>query len=384
VLQGKVIVVGAGVGGLSAAIALSRSGLDVTVFERSEDVCSVRVGGGFHIWANAIRALSEVGLAERAQEVGAHIEVTRFMNPRGQVLAEWPCGEIGRALGAPDVGLSRAGLQNMLVQAAQGVDIRAAMEYEGFEQDAEGVTARFADGSEARGAVLIGADGLSSAVRAQLFGARDPDFAGYTQWQSAIDAGDALPAGEEHVVFGPGSRSVMHHIDDGHLFWAAATYGPEGGGSVQESPKAALLERFREYPPLLLESIEATPEAEITGLDIYDRKPIKSWTEGRVTLLGDAAHPMTTNTSQGGNQAIEDGVVLARCLRDAPDTATGLRDYEAHRIPRTSAIVKRSHAASKTGAWSDPVRCRIRDAMMRVVLGRVALKGHREFVAGEL
>jgi 2-polyprenyl-6-methoxyphenol hydroxylase-like FAD-dependent oxidoreductase len=384
VRPGNVIVIGAGIGGLSAAIALQRSGVGVTVFERSTDLRNVRVGGGFHIWANAVRALRELGLAERSQELGAQIEITRFMNPRGRVLAEWPCGEIGRTLGAPDVGLSRAALQGMLVEGAGGVEIRTGMECTGFEQDEDGVTVRFADGHEERGAALIGADGLRSVVRGQLFGATAPDYAGYTQWQTAIDRGDLLPAGDEHVIFGPGLRTVMHHTDDQRLFWAAVTYGPEGGGAVKERPKAILLELFREFPERFLTAVEATPDAEVTGLDVYERKPIKRWGEARVTLLGDAAHPMTTNTSQGGNQAIEDGVVLARCLKDGSDPASALRDYEARRIPRTSALVKRSHAAARTGAWADPLRCRIRDVMMRVVLSGVALKDHRKLVSADL
>lgn len=366
-------------------MALRLKGLTVTVFERSSDIRKVQVGGGFHVWTNAMRALNEIGLGETARELGSPLERTRFLNHHGKLLAEWPCGAIGRELEAQDVGLSRAALQGMLVEGVSDGDVRTGMECTGFEQDADGVTARFSNGQEERGDVLVAADGLRSTVRGQLFGPTEPDFAGYTQWQTTTERGaDLIPAGDEHVIFGPALRGVMHHVDEGLLFWAAVTYGPEGGGAVAEAPKATLLERFADFPDALQAAIDATPEENFSGLDIYDRKPLDRWGDGRVTMLGDAAHPMTTNTSQGGNQALEDAVVLAGCLGEASDHATALREYEARRIPRTSSAVKRSHMAAKTNAWNDPVRCRARDLITTVVFRTVALKDHRKFVAAEL
>ena len=115
---------------------------------------------------------------------------------------------------------------------------------------------------------------------------------------------------------------------------------------------------------------------------MYDRKPAKRWGEGRVTLLGDAAHPMTTNTSQGGNQALEDAVTLVRCLRDeAGSPVDALRSYEARRRKRTAPLVKRSRGAANMNAWRDPVRLLYRDAVWRLVLGRIAPAVHRRDVA---
>jgi 2-polyprenyl-6-methoxyphenol hydroxylase-like FAD-dependent oxidoreductase len=145
-----------------------------------------------------------------------------------------------------------------------------------------------------------------------------------------------------------------------------------------------LLERFADWPAPFAQAVEGTPEEDITGLAVFDRKPVKSWGSGRVTLLGDAAHPMTTNTSQGGNQAIEDAVVLAGCLEREPDVAKALRKYEERRIARTTKLVKRSHQAANMNAWRDPVRIRFRDVLFSNVLPRVGLSDLRKDVAVEL
>jgi 2-polyprenyl-6-methoxyphenol hydroxylase-like FAD-dependent oxidoreductase len=145
------------------------------------------------------------------------------------------------------------------------------------------------------------------------------------------------------------------------------------------------LEQFRGWLDPLEAAITATPEDDIRGFDIYDRPPVAAWGEGRVTLLGDAAHPLTTNLSQGGCLAIEDGVVLARCLGDADshDAATALRAYESARIARTTRIVKRSWRIAGLGRWKHPAALALRDRLMSVVLRGPALKDHRRFAASD-
>src|SRR5205823_5053091 len=148
--------------------------------------------------------------------------------------------------------------------------------------------------------------------------------------------------------------------------------------------KAGLLEDFGGWPEPVPTAIEMTPEDEIVGLPIFDRKPVRAWGRGRVTLLGDAAHPMTTNTSQGGNLAIEDGVALARFLRGAQDPAAALRAYEERRIERTTPLVKNSRWVSDLNAWRDPLRVRLRDLMFSIGLPRKGVADLRRAVATPL
>jgi len=254
-----------------------------------------------------------------------------------------------------------------------------------FADDSEGVTVRFEDGREERGEILVGADGLRSVVRSKLLGSQEPDYAGYVQWQTLISgAEDLFPRGVERLTFGPAARTVMHHVGAGRLFWACVIYCPIENGGKPGGRKARLLEQFRSWPEPIPAAIDATPEEQIVGLPIFDRKPVANWGRGRVTLLGDAAHPMTTNTSQGGNQAIEDGVLLGRLLGGAKDPAGALRTYEQRRIARTTPLVKNSRLISNMNAWGDPIRVGVRDIMFTVVVPRKGLSELRKAVAAPL
>jgi 2-polyprenyl-6-methoxyphenol hydroxylase-like FAD-dependent oxidoreductase len=382
----RVLVIGAGIGGLSAYVSLRRAGVDAALFDQAEQAGATMVGGGFHVWPNGILALREVGLDEDARALGAHLETTEYCSYRGRKLAEWPVGRMARDLGAFDAGIARADLSSMLHGAAGADSVNTSSKLIDFIEEDGGVTARFANGREERGDVLIGADGLRSVVRAKLHGPAEPDFVGYVQWQTLVQDGrDLLPDGIERVTFGPGSRTVMHRVGGDRMFWACVIYGPETTGGRPAGRKAKLLQRFGTWPEPIRSALDAAPEEQITGLPIYDRKPVSQWGRGRVTLLGDAAHPMTTNTSQGGNQAIEDGVLIGRMLGGvAGDPAPTLRTYEQKRIARTTPLVRNSRFISDMNAWADPVRVPLRDLMYSIALPRKALSDQRKAVATPL
>jgi 2-polyprenyl-6-methoxyphenol hydroxylase-like FAD-dependent oxidoreductase len=374
----EVLVIGGGIGGLAAALALRTAGVGVRLFEQQTDLRRIRVGGGIHMWANAMQVLRAIGVADHVIERGARIDRTDFINSKGRLLATWRLAEVAAAHGTQDVGIARGELQGLLSDAQEEETVRVGMLCTGFEQDAEGVTARFEDGSEVRGAALVGADGLRSAIRDQVLGPEPPRYAGYAQLQALVDgAAELLPAGVERVVFGGGVRAVLHEAGDGKLFWAAALYGPEGTCPADGAARRDLvLEAFEGWPAPVEEAVSATAPEAIVAFDIYDRPPVRSWSRGRVTLLGDAAHPMTTNLSQGGCQAIEDGLALATALAAHADVADALRAYEQRRIPRTSALVKQSHAVAKVGGFKNPVICAVRDRMTSITLGG---PGYRDY-----
>ncbi len=382
----RVLVVGAGIGGLTAFVALRAAAVDVAIFDQAEQAGSTLVGGGFHVWPNGVRALRELELDGSARKLGAPIELTEYYSYTGRKLAQWPVGEIARSLDAFDVGIGRAELLGMLLQAAGSEHVQTGAKLVEFDDDGDGVTARFLDGREERGDVLVGADGLRSVVRAKLLGPAEPDFVGYVQWQTLIEGvHELVPDGVEQITFGPGSRTVIHRVGGDRLFWACVIYGASTDGGRPAGRKARLLERFKAWPGPIATAIEATPEEQITGLPVFDRKPVNSWGRGRVTLLGDAAHPMTTNTSQGGNQAIEDGVLLGRLLRGVEDDpASALRAYEQRRIERTTPLVKNSRFISNMNAWQDPLGGRDRDTIWAVALSRKALNDQRKAVAKPL
>jgi 2-polyprenyl-6-methoxyphenol hydroxylase-like FAD-dependent oxidoreductase len=381
--SGRVLIVGAGIGGLSAAIALQRAGIEATVYERASDLRRVQLGGGLHMWPNAMRALAQLGVTEQVWASGTPLERTEYRTWRGKLLGAWPVGEVGRALGYPDVGLSRADLhQGVLAGAVDAGALRLGKECTGFSQDGEGVTVRFADGSEERGELLIGADGIRSAIRAQLLGPAPPRYAGYTQWQAITDfRHQSITPGLERVYFGPGLRVVVHHVGGERLFWAGVTYNPETGRQGGDERKAMLLRRFGTWHAPIPEMLAATDEDAITWMDVYDRPPVARWGEGRVTLLGDAAHPMTTNLSQGGCLAIEDAAVLANCLGREGPVPAALRRYEARRIPRTRTFATRSHRIAMIGGAKNPLLCLARDFVFGRIFDGPALRQHRQDMA---
>jgi 2-polyprenyl-6-methoxyphenol hydroxylase-like FAD-dependent oxidoreductase len=382
----RVLVAGGGVGGLSAVIALRQAGLDAVAFEQREDVSKTMVGGGFHLWPNSVRVMDELGLGERAAAAGAEITATEFHSFRDRLLANWPVDEVASEAGALNIGIARSDLQRLLFEAAEEDAVVPGAELVEYEAADAAVVARFEGGREERGDVLVGADGSRSTVRRQLLGGNGPDYAGYVQWQTVIDDPEGLlPDGVERITFGPGSRAVMHAVGGRRMFWACVLYCPESEAGSPPGRKQRLLDAFGDWPPPIATAIERTPEEQITGLPIYERTPGEKWGEGRITLLGDAAHAMTTNTSQGGNMAIEDGLVLARHLKEgAEDPQAALREYERVRYARTTPLVKQSHFFAQMNAWKHPVRIRFRDRLFSVVVPRKGLNDLRAAVREQL
>lgn len=376
--HGLAIVVGAGVGGLTAAIALRQAGYDVRLFERAAGSRQLGVGGGIHLWHNAMRGYQRLGLADPVAAAGATVERAEFRGWRGQLLAAWPVGQIGRDLGAPTVGISRADLARTLVGIYGEDQIEFAAACVGFEQDTSGVTVRFADGRTERGDVLVGADGLNSVVRAQLLGQAPPRYAGYTIWQGITDLRPAAaPPGLFRVLWGRGQRFAHYEVGGDRLYWFALANAP-AGGQDGDGVRASLVERFRAWPEPVAALIGATDEAGISRLDIRDRKPVRHWSHGRVTLLGDAAHPMTFNVGQGACQAVEDAVVLARCLREHDSVVGALQAYDNRRIRRTATIATLAWRLGAVGRWEHPLACALRDRLMRATMSGFVLKQHQQ------
>ena len=313
-------MVGAGIGGLTAAIALRRAGLPVEVYERAPEL--LEVGAGLTLQPNALLALRAIGLEDAVRLAGHAQAAGRLLRSDGRVLAELPVQDVYRAVGAIAVGIHRGTLQSLLLDALVPVTPRCGRAAVRYEEESDRVTVHFAEGGSATGALLLGADGLRSAVRAQLLADGEPVYRGYTAWRGVAPPGAALlAAGAES--WGCGRRFGMVPIDGGRAYWYAAVNAPPGG---TETSRAVLRGLFAGWHAPVHTLVEATPEEAILRGDVFDRPPSSFWGRGRVTLLGDAAHPMTPNLGQGACQAIEDAVVLARCLAERCD-AGALRRY---------------------------------------------------------
>jgi 2-polyprenyl-6-methoxyphenol hydroxylase-like FAD-dependent oxidoreductase len=353
--------------------------MDVAIFERADDWRKIQVGGGIHLWNNAMRAMQQLGLDGRVREIGSAVERVEFRTQHGGMLAVWPAGDIERELGVPTVGVARADLQRVLVGAVVDGTVRLGEAVTGYAQDDAGVTVQLAGGGEERGDLLVGADGINSVIRAQLHGPSKPRFAGYSVWQAITDIQDQrAPVGIFRVLWGRGARFAFYHVGGERLYWFCVLNAPEGERKID---RELLLERFRGWMEPTETILSGTPPESIDRSGHYDRPPLGRWGEGRVTLLGDAAHPMTFNVGQGACQAIEDAVVLARTLSQERDASAALRAYESDRMVRTAALQKRAWQLGSLGRWQNPVVCWVRDRVMKSVLGGPGLRSHREDMA---
>lgn len=357
----KALIIGAGIGGLAAAIGLRRAGIEVQVFDQAD--LFGELGAGLALWPNAVKALRQLGLADSIRSISVLEASGGIRTPRGALLTSATSLDLERTFGAPTLVMHRAEVHAVLLQALGREHVQLGSRCLGFEQNAEQVVARFDGGARVAGDLLVGADGLRSVVRAQLHGERPPRYAGYTAWRAVLpfDHQRLLP-GE---TWGAGTRFGNAPLSDNRVYWFATTNVPEGQRN-REGEQAALLGIFRGWHAPIEQLIAATPNSAILRHDIYDRPVLRRWGSGRVTLLGDAAHPMTPNLGQGACQAIEDAVVLMKLLQSGGDTAAALRTYEAQRMRRTAWLVAQSRRIGAVGQWQSPLGVAARDLMLKL------------------
>lgn len=392
----EAIVVGAGVGGLSAAVALRRAGVKVTLLECSGELGEI--GAGLSVWPNALRSLRELGLYEAVIAVGNPLRpASKLRTSRGEVLSSVPAGRMDERFGEPAVAVHRADLQRVLLRAAEeaGVEIRTGANLDVFEQRETGAVAHFrtlraADGpGTERGDLLVGADGIRSTVRALVLADGEPRYAGYAAWRGVAyfeedrpgaghASADPVRSNGGFEAWGVGQRFGLARIGrPGAYWWYATKSEPESEAADQtDGParpgrrKDELLALFGGWADPVPQIIRATAAGGIHRDRVYDRDPAKRWGEGRVTLLGDAAHPMTPDLGQGACQAIEDAAALARVLGTiglADGVEAALRRYEEERRRRTAKIVLASRRLGRTGQLGNALACRARDGLLRAI-----------------
>jgi 2-polyprenyl-6-methoxyphenol hydroxylase-like FAD-dependent oxidoreductase len=349
----RVIVVGGGIAGLSAAIGLRRRGHDVVVLEQAPRIDPV--GAGITLFANAMTALDRLGVAQAVAARGAAATQSAILTWEGRELTRIPADLLEGT-----IALHRADLQAELGAAAG--EVRLGVEVTAVEQDADGVIARGADGSKERGDLLVGADGLGSVVRPAIADA-PIRYAGYTAWRGV----SAVPveAGRLTESWGVGERFGLVDIGRGRTYWFATKNAPERERDEPGERKAEILRRFSGWHEPIAAVAEATDEDAIVRNDVYYLEPLPRWSGGRVVLVGDAAHATTPGVGQGAAQAIEDAVVLVERLTGTADAFVALAEYEAIRRPRAEAVLKMSRRVDKAAQLSSPLGCRIRNVLVR-------------------
>ncbi|HET6633857.1 MAG TPA: FAD-dependent monooxygenase [Streptomyces sp.] len=377
--RGDVAIVGAGIGGLTLALALRRAGTPCHVYEQTRRFAEA--GAGLQLAPNAVRVLHRLGLREALRECAVRVETVETRRwDDGTPVAGIRLGAACEQLyGAPYYTVHRARLHAAL-SARLGTDaVSLGHRLTGLDEQQEDVGLHFADGRTRRASVAVGADGVHSRVRATIV--PDAPVPARTDIYRGLVAAERLPAPlrapRVRVWTGPGRHCVTYPVSADTVSFAATVPAAEDAQcAVGESWSAAgdpalLLDAYRGWHPLLRALFEAA--GQVRRWALHDRDPVTRWCTARTALLGDAAHPMLPFMAQGANQAVEDAAALAVCLTDGHPVPEALRRYAMLRIPRTTAVQQGSRANGATLHLADGAGQRRRDAAMQSAAGPGAM-----------
>jgi FAD-dependent urate hydroxylase len=350
----KVVIIGAGIGGLSAGVALQRAGYGVEIYERVSELRPA--GAGVSLWSNGIKVLNWLGLGEQIAAVGGQMDEMRYIDCTGQVLSNIDLHLLIQRVGQRPYPVARTDLQRMLLEAFTG-KLTLNAKCVGVEQDEQGVTAVFEDGRRARGDVLIAADGVRSQLRTYVLAGETvvPRYAGYVNWNGLVPAtADLAPKNAWVIYVGEHKRASLMPVGGDRFYFFFDVPLPKGSPAGADV-RAELAEHFSGWPEPVQNLIARLNPAQTNRLEIHDMGPITQFVRGRVALLGDAAHTTTPDLGQGGCQAMEDSAVLTRyLLTNNLGVEDALKRYAVERMERTSAVVLKARKRTDQIHGKDP------------------------------
>lgn len=362
----KVIIIGGGIGGLCAAIALQQGGFDTTIYEAAPELKAV--GAGVGLAANAMQGLARLGVAEEVVARGKQLEALVMFDQHGQVISNLDTRLLSRKYGISNFVIHRADLHEVLQNHLQPGSLVLGKRCEHINQQGGQVQARFTDGAQASADLLVAADGINSVVRRQLLPQSQSRYAGYTCWRAVIqNPGVYINPMISAETWAPQGRVGMAPLPGGRIYWYACINAPEQDPHMRQMTPAQLASHFAGVHAPVAEVLAATKPEQLLWNDIADLKPLKQFIYNRVLLLGDAAHATTPNMGQGACQAIEDAVVLGQCLQREPVLETALRLYEKRRLARTAKVIRLSRLLGQVAQWQHPVPGLLRNGLFRVM-----------------
>jgi 2-polyprenyl-6-methoxyphenol hydroxylase-like FAD-dependent oxidoreductase len=360
-----VAIIGGGIGGMTLAAMLQRAGVQATVYEQAPEI--TEVGAGIVVWSGPAHTLARLGLADDLAAIGQRLDSGAISTYRGQDLTVMAVETLRQQHGhdLPNHIVHRAELLAMIATAVYPNTIRTSSRCLAVAYDGAKPVATFADGTQVTADLIVGADGLHSAVRDSLWGRRIPDYAGEVCWRAVatIDWPDAHRLRE---VQGPGRRFGICPLTQGRVYWWATEQAAPDLQVPVADRQAHLEALFGDWPFGIGDLIAATPADRMLCHPLYDRRRIPQWHRGAVTLIGDAAHPTTPNLGQGANMAMEDAAWLARCLLSETSLERALQRYEWVRLPFHARIVSLSRVWGDVGQWRHPLAVAFREASLRL------------------
>lgn len=356
-----VVIAGGGVGGLTAAIALGRRGHHVRLYERTETF--VEAGAGLSLWPNALAALDRLGLEDQILSEGQWEDEGNIRSPSGAEL---------RKVENSNLIILRATLQRRLLAEANGTPIALGARAVRVTSPPSRPTLHLDDGRSAEADLVIGADGIRSAVRQAVAPSEPPPrYSGLCAWRAVVRAPGLVR--NAWLTVGRGLQLMVAPLPDGDVYWSPLVRLPEGAWEGITSPREFLLSRFGAWHEPIPSLLALTPEEAILPTPVYFRPPPTWLSRGRVVLIGDAAHPMTPDLGQGACQAIEDAVVLAECLSvGGTNLDLAVADFTRRRLARVRRVVRKTRQLGVLHAAQSPPAMLVRDSLLRLAPACIA------------
>lgn len=352
-----VTVIGAGMGGLSAAIALRNDGHDVQVYEKVREMRPV--GAAISVWSNGVKALNFLGLREQAEALGGDMQTMGYRDGlTGEDMCHFPMAPLVEQAGQKPYPMARAALQEMLRQEFGTQRVHLGKACTGVEQHGDTVTAFFDDGTTVESDLLIAADGTHSRLRSYVLGHQNTErtYRGYVNFNGLVPADARVaPVDSWTTYVGEGKRVSVMPVADGQCYYFFDVPLPEGATNSAHGRQEELLQHFGHWCHPVRRLIEAIDPSRTNRVEIADIEPFHTWVRGRVALLGDAAHSTTPDIGQGGCQAMEDAVALALSLKTSTiSVEDSLMRYQNRRSHRAGELVLRARKRSLVTHGANP------------------------------
>jgi FAD-dependent urate hydroxylase len=355
----RVIVCGAGVGGLTSALALKNAGVEVEVHEQYPHLASR--ASGFTLWSFAIKELLSLGLDD-PERIGSPVEVTEIRNQDGKLIEAMPVGEVSRELGAPSCDVRRPAMQKALIELLGEDSVRMGSEVVAVEQNGDSASVVLADGGRSSGDLVIGADGVHSVTRSYVASNPKLNYSGYAGWSGILDGFEhELLKPNRHVeIWARGSKAGVADVGDGQTRWYVTHKAPPG---TKDKPvdKQDIFDHISGWYELIHAAVDAADPASIGQTEMWDLEPLDTWIKGRVVLLGDSAHATTPFAAMGACMTIQDCRVLVELITSDTPLDQALTAYQDDRKRRDEATVRHSRRMGKLAMMHSPIVTWLRD-----------------------
>ena len=345
----KVIIIGAGIGGLTTGIALKQAGYEVEIYDRTRELRPA--GAGISLWSNGVKVLNQLGLGREIATLGGEMNRMEYRNHRDEPLSEVDLQPLFHIVGQRPYPVARTDLQQMLLRAFGENQVQLGMKCVAVEQYDTRATAIFEDGTRATGDLVVGADGIRSIVREHVLGETIPTrYADYVNWNGLVPKSPEFCAADNWVLYvGEGKRVSMMPVGGDRFYFFFGAPMAEGTTTPSESLREELAQQFSGWPNAVQALIQTLDPATTNRLEISDIDPPARLVKGRIALLGDSGHATTPTLGQGGCQAMEDAAVLTRYLLTTTiSVSDALQRYEQSRKARTAKLVLKARKRTDT------------------------------------